>query len=484
MAQPRAALIAMLLTATALVSPAAQADEKELRQRLEQQQKMIDQQTRTIEVLQKQMADLTAIMGTRVTKVEQTTENGKVVMQTSAPTPRLESPKGDQAIQIVGAIQATYTTYGQSGVGAGAPHLNNGSEIRRAQIGIQGTAFRDFGYALVIDAAATGGLASSVKDAYIRYDGFKPFSITIGNQKPQNGLEANFSDRSNAQIFIEPALSTDLLTPLGTRFLGVRASTGNDHYSASLGVFGDDINNNGTALPVQEGWGVHGRLTWAPIASKTEILHLGVSGAWRRVGTGRAVASDPVTSQIRYRARPESTVDGARLVDTGALSKADSTRTVGLELAGVFGPASLQAEHDWVRVTQFNDRTDLNFHGGYIAAAYALTGESRVYEGKNGVFTRFKPARNFDPRSGGWGAFEIAGRVSYIDLNSSENALASGGVRGGAETNYTLGMNWILNPYLRLMLDYTRADINKRSSADVDQSARVNIYSIRIHQEW
>lgn len=484
MNQQRVILIATLLAATALVAPNARAGETELLQRLEQQQQRIDQQTKTIETLQKQMSDLTAIMGTRVTKVEQATENGKVVMQTSAPTPRLESLNGDQAIQIVGAIQATYTAYDQSAVGAGAPHLNNGSEIRRAQIGVQGTAFQNFGYALVIDAAATGGLASSVKDAFIRYDGLRPFSITIGNQKPQSGLEANFSDRSNAQLFVESALSTDLLTPLSTRFLGVRVSTGNEHYSASLGLFGDDINNNGIALPAKEGWGVHGRLTWAPIASKKKLLHLGMSGAWRSIGSGRAVAADPLSSQIRYRARPESTVDGTRLVDTGALSNADNTQTAGLELAGVFGPASLQAEHNWVHVKQIGGKRSLNFHGGYIAASYALTGESRVYEGKNGVFTRFKPAHNFDLSTGEWGAFEIAGRISYIDLNSSEDALALGGVRGGTETNYTFGLNWMLNPFLRVMLDYTRADVNKLSSTNVNQGTQANIYAVRVHQEW
>ena len=44
------------------------------------------------------------------------------------------------------------------------------------------------------------------------------------------------------------------------------------------------------------------------------------------------------------------------------------------------------------------------------------------------------------------GAWEIAGRFSYLDLNDKA-------IQGGTITDYTAGLNWYLNPYTKLMLN-------------------------------
>ena len=43
---------------------------------------------------------------------------------------------------------------------------------------------------------------------------------------------------------------------------------------------------------VKEGYGFHGRLTYAPIATATKVVHVGASAFWRRIGTGTAVDED------------------------------------------------------------------------------------------------------------------------------------------------------------------------------------------------
>ncbi len=45
--------------------------------------------------------------------------------------------------------------------------------------------------------------------------------------------------------------------------------------------------------------------------------------------------------------------------------------------------------------------------------------------------------------SGGWGAFELAGRVDHYDYSDAP--------RGGLGKSYTLGLNWYLNDWSRLM---------------------------------
>ena len=73
--------------------------------------------------------------------------------------------------------------------------------------------------------------------------------------------------------------------------------------------------------------------------------------------------------------------------------------------------------------------------------------EHRVYDTGKAAFGRVKPTHNFNPSEDHWGAFELAGRYSYLDLDSS-------GVDGGKLGNATLGLNWYLNHYSRVMFNY------------------------------
>jgi phosphate-selective porin OprO/OprP len=55
-------------------------------------------------------------------------------------------------------------------------------------------------------------------------------------------------------------------------------------------------------------------------------------------------------------------------------------------------------------------------------------------------------------RSGftGWGAWQLAARYSYLDLNSKN-------VRGGEIHDMTLGVNWFLNPNMKVQWNYSLA---------------------------
>jgi phosphate-selective porin OprO/OprP len=310
--------------------------------------------------------------------------------------------------------------------------------------------------------------------------------------KPQTGMEASFSDRSNAGTFIESSMLSSMITSTGARNVGLRVSTGGKNWSGSLGYFGDDVNNNGVALPVNEGAGVHWRLTYAPILSKGKLLHLGTSGYYRDVATGRiSTTADPLAGQLRVRAQPEYAIDTTRVIDTGNLAFADTVQVYGLEAAGFYGPVGFQAEYAKMDVSQNAGRPDLSFDGAYAGVNWFLTGESRNYEPRTGVFTRMSPKANLDPSSGTWGAFEVAARWSTLDLNSNPTLSAGPtllGVRGGEATNYTVGVNWYWNPYLRLMLDYVTADVDNRTNTlpgvGALEGGEFNTLALRVQQEW
>lgn len=175
------------------------------------------------------------------------------------------------------------------------------------------------------------------------------------------------------------------------------------------------------------------RLTATPFhASKTQLAHVGFAYSFRGEDRG----------EFRYRARPEGRTKNVRLVST---SKTDieSAAQFGLEGAVVFGPVSLQAEYmsaTWEPVEEGDEPT---FTAYYVMGSYFLTGESRPYSG--GAFGRPKPKRKFDLAKGTMGAFEVAARLSWIDL-SEDN--------GGEERNITLGLNWYPHNNARVTLNY------------------------------
>ncbi len=74
----------------------------------------------------------------------------------------------------------------------------------------------------------------------------------------------------------------------------------------------------------------------------------------------------------------------------------------------------------------------------------------------------------FDPASGNWGAWELGARYSDLDLNWREGAIGQtaaqapiGGIRGGAEKIWTLGVNWYPNNNVLMRFNYLIADVDK-----------------------
>jgi phosphate-selective porin OprO/OprP len=237
------------------------------------------------------------------------------------------------------------------------------------------------------------------------------------------------------------------------------------------------------------------------------VLHFGVSGYSRTVGTQLAAAASATTpfeqGQLRPRALPENSIDSNRLIDTANLNFADSVQLVGVEAAGFHGPFGFQTEWAQMNVSQdrqdslSRSRPDLTFSGAYVNANWFITGESRAYDPRTGLFTRVTPRAPLDPQGGSWGAFEIAARWSTLDLNSDENTFLTAthnaanlaGVRGGEETNYTLGLNWYWNAYFRWMLNYVHADVERASfvgttTAQSRLDTTADLVSLRVQQEW
>ena len=103
-----------------------------------------------------------------------------------------------------------------------------------------------------------------------------------------------------------------------------------------------------------------------------------------------------------------------------------------------------------------------NFQGFYVYGSYFLTGENRVYKTSSGAFDRMSPKRNFDG-NGGLGAWEIALRYSNLDLNDADFS-------GGELDDFTVGVNWYLNPNTRFMWNYVFADLDDIGDTNIFQT--------------
>lgn len=338
---------------------------------------------------------------------------------------RISSADGASSIQLGTLQQLDYAGYC-----ADKADLADGTLLRRSRLSVAGTFFRDWQYRVEYEFAGTTALT----DAYVVWTALQPLILTVGQFKQPFGMEALASDKNVS--FMERGLPFAFVT---TRAPGVQLGSSGSNWSLNAGVFGEPLGN---AQAGDEGFGGVARGSWAPWLKADQLIHLGF-GAVLRYPTqdGSSNASGPKFQTVRFQSKPESNVLSQFLVTTGEIREVERYRLFGPEFAAQLGALSLQAEGHFVQVDRKLGST-LDFSGWYAQLAYTLTGEARPYRAERGTFDSVRAARPF-AAGGGWGAFEIAARVSGIDLSN-------GSVHGGQQRDATLALSWYLNPQLRI----------------------------------
>ncbi len=346
---------------------------------------------------------------------------------------KVETTDENFSFELGGRLMTDFALYNED-----KGPLGDGSKFRRARIELEGTMYRDWGYAFEMDFAD----GSDIKDASIEYKGFDGMAISFGQDDEPFSLDELTS--SKYTTFMEEALP-NALAP-GSN-IGLVARSDAKNYSLALGLYGEDFNDD-PDNEADEGWAVTGRATYAPFYEPTNVVHLGLAASYR----------DPRGSDVSFDADTESDVTGSKYVDTGDIPGVESISRYGLEAASVCGPFSLQGEYMLAEVERASGYEDLTFDGWYVNASMFLTGESRVYKPSKGSFSRVIP-------KGKYGAWEVAARCSSVDLTDKD-------VLGGGARNYTLGLNWYIKPNLRFMANYIWVDNDH--NADGDDSDATN----------
>ncbi len=370
-------------------------------------------------------------------------------------------------------LQADAYAFGQdqANVDSVGP-IDNGTAFRRARVGWLGD-WKQTEYRIEFDFALPGrpsfldvwaGLKEVPVVNYIRVGHFfEPFSL----ERLTPNRYVTFMERSLPDAPFAPA-----------RNLGIAAfdNSADERMTWAMGLFGDGSDNFGDDVGQRRGVAATGRLTWLPYWNDStdgrQYVHLGLAGSIRK----------PDADRVRFASQPEARLGSAvpnvpLFVNTGFFD-ADQTRLVGTEFAWISGAFSLQSEFmlDSVHRTQGDEAT---FSGWYVTGSWFLTGEHRPYRRKmpqGGVFDRVRPYQNFflaDHCGDGPGAWELACRLSHLDFNS-------GGIQGGTLTDFTVGLNWYLTPYLRLTSNYIRANLNDPTVG----SSAADIFGIRVGYEF
>src|SRR6185437_6001744 len=195
---------------------------------------------------------------------------------------------------------------------------------------------------------------------------------------------------------------------------------------------------------------------------------LGLDELFQASNTG---AGTPATLALND--QPELRIDPTSLLNTGVLGTlANPLRrayVLDLETAASYRSLFWQGEYFHYRIER-RGLAGNDFGGAYGQAAWTLTGEARRYNPQTASYQRVTPARPFSLQNGGWGAWELAARVSYVGLDSrfhAGEALANdpAAVNGGRQWGYALGLNWYPNDLIRVLLDYNHVDYRKANGA-------------------
>lgn len=397
---------------------------------------LLEARIKQLEARNAQLEAAAAETTERVQNVE--VRAAKAVQPGVAPT--FSDVAGDFTFRPRGVLEVDYAAYFER---KGGYDYNNGTALRRARFGFEGTAFKDFRWRL--DAEFSNQQAN-VLDAYISYALSPRFAMTVGQHKAPYGLEANSSDSYNT--FLERGMASNAFGAVGAeRRIGASLTYASDRLNGQVGVFGaPESVVRGLGGP-DEAYGVNGRITFDPVLDEGKVVHVGASGYYVT-----NLASGAARDALRVSERPNSRVDGGVIVDSGVIPSVRDAWYVGAEAALVRGPFSLQAEYGRLAVERFDALTNPHFHGGYVFGSFFVTGESRTF--KNGVVDRLKPFKNFSLHGGGPGAIELALRYDALDLGETP---VVGRVGSDAES-LTAAINWYLNPNIKVMLNYIRFD--------------------------
>ena len=326
--------------------------------------------------------------------------------------------------------------------------------FRRVYFGTEGTVKTKFPlkYMLVIDFA---GNQVDLVDAWGQIQKLPVVqNVTIGRFKRPFSIDELTSNANT--VFMERALPTGFAPGYAT---GVMIG----------GLVGKKMTwAVATTRPAGErgaSWDATGRVTFAPVLAKRQVIHLGAAVNYSNVDADGWIGAQPEANAAGFFA--DSRYGANDVLNANNTAHIDDAIFYNIEFASVSGPLSAQAEINGARIDGDDWKQpapaaplghgNANIWGGYVQSSYFITGESRPYDVASGCFGAVVPRKSFI--DGGPGAWEVAIRYSYLDLDDGDK------LRAGTLRDTTIGVNWYLCSSAKFMANYILANRSRWGTA-------------------
>ncbi len=354
---------------------------------------------------------------------------------------QIKSPDDSYKLKVGGYVQADARFFSGNKKDPTSPI--DTFTTRTVRLAVSGTVANVFDYFIAPEFA---GSTVNLPDAYIDWRVADPaFKIRAGKFKAPFGYERLQS--TPASTFAEPSLAENLAPnrDSGVQFFGdILSNTVSYAIAATNGV-----SDGGTSITDTNNDKELGARLFAQPFRNSDLLAL------RGVGFGGALSyghrEDAATStypayktagQTTFYSLPATTYfDGPQIRYSPQVAYYYNS-------LGVYGEYIVSEE----KLTKTTRRQDIRNEGWTAAASYLLTGEDASYKG-------VVPLHPFSLKNGGWGAFEVTGRYSTLDIDNKlfDSTLTSSTLGNTVPTQaraVTAGLNWYLNASAKLVLNW------------------------------
>lgn len=313
----------------------------------------------------------------------------------------------------------------------------NGAEFRRLRWYTSGTLYGNIKFKLQFDFAKGD---AGVKDAYLEIVKIPVIGhFRVGHFKQPFGFEMQTS--SKYVLFMERGL-TNIFTP--ERDLGVMIY--NKHLNNRISWYaGYFYPTGGVGQYLGDQYRLTFRLTGLPLykpEGRYTVLHIGAAYEFQ----------SQKDQALSFSERPEAHLAPKYINLT--IDTVNNANVFGGEMSFILGRFAFQGEYMIASVhpsaTSSAPYSVYNYSSYYGNFSWFITGEHRNYDTGKSAYNRVTPKKNLG--KGGAGAWELALRVSHVDMNDK-------GLDGGTLTDYTVGLNWYLNPAVRFMFNYINAEV-------------------------
>lgn len=307
-----------------------------------------------------------------------------------------------------------------------------GTEMRQVRLGAEGT-MGPLGYKL--DAELSGNQVS-ISEAYLRWItslGGLPAEFSVGNKLKDRSIEG--ASTLTRVPFMERNAAANVGAPYSGYFgMGVQMKLIGQNWHYSLAVSGDDVGGSGS---VSDSLTYTTRAHWNPVKRPEGFLHLGGWYVYEDYGSG--------VQSINKIPRIASMYNDNVRVSASSISDVTREQVWGAELGGTWRNFWGFGEYAQ-RTISSSSVDDVDHKGTSLYAGWLITGERPGFSSRSGVWGTTRVARPVT--DGGIGAWELAARYDKFDFTDA--------ARGGEGDAWTLGVNWYLNNWSRVMLNYVR----------------------------